>query len=702
MPYRALGSCLFAWGLLACCDAGVLRAAEQPINYYVSPEGNDAFTGTLSHNNTQRTDGPFATIQHARDVVRLNIQAAGNRRAPINVYVRGGTYWLVNPLIFTAADSGTEQAPVTYQAMGSEKPVVSAGKPVRGWARATLNGHDVWAAKLPQFAGNQAMFGEMWVGGKRRVMARSPNMGFFKAGAVPDLAKDTPQQKGQTRFKYQNDDLKSWPDVANATVTLMSLWTESHLPVKSVDEAEHMVEFTRPTVLKMASEDRYFIEGAAELLDEPGEWYFDRSTTTLYYMPAPGEMMLGTETVVPWHEQVLRLEGDPTNNAFVEHLTFRGITFANSEWELPRDQRDQRAPGGRSASGFSQAAVGVPGAVWGSGVRHCVLDNCTVAHAGNYGIELAGGCQDNKITNCTITDLGAGGVKIGQTSIRLADAEQTRHNEISDCTISDCGHRFPSAVGVWIGQSPDNVISHNDIHGIYYTGISIGWTWGYGNARAGGNLVEFNHVHHIGATVDGEEPILSDMAGIYTLGAHKGTVIRNNVFHDIAGLRYGGWGIYFDEGTSDIVAENNLVYRTTHGGFHQHYGKDNLFRNNIIAFGRDAQIQRTRLEQHLSFTFDHNIVFWDHGTLLTGQWPGKVAFDHNTYWHVGGDEKVMFAKQNWEQWRASGLDQHSQFADPGFNDPQHGDFTIKGDATHVVPDFTPFDAKTVGPRPHKG
>ena len=191
------------------------------------------------------------------------------------------------------------------------------------------------------------------------------------------------------------------------------------------------------------------------------------------------------------------------------------------------------------------------------------------------------------------------------------------------------------------------------------------------------------------------------MAGIYTLGTHKGTIIRNNVFHDIAGLKYGGWGIYFDEGTSNILAENNLVYRTTHGGFHQHYGGDNVVRNNIIAYGRDAQIQRTREEDHLSFTFEHNIVYWDKGNLLAATWPKNVAFDHNIYWHVGGDSGVMFGKQSWEAWRKGGLDAHSQFVDPGFVDPPQGDFTMAAGSPNRTADFTPFDLKTVGPRPHK-
>ena len=125
-------------------------------------------------------------------------------------------------------------------------------------------------------------------------------------------------------------------------------------------------------------------------------------------------------------------------------------------------------------------------------------------------------------------------------------------------------------------------------------------------------------------------------------------------------MRYGGWGIYFDEGTTHILAENNLVYRTTHGGFHQHYGLENTFRNNILAFRRDAQIQRTRVENHKSFTFEDNIVLWDQGDLLAGSgWEKQnVTFDHNIYWHARPGE-IRFAGRNWDQWRGAGLDLHS-------------------------------------------
>ncbi len=261
---------------------------------------------------------------------------------------------------------------------------------------------------------------------------------------------------------------------------------------------------------------------------------------------------------------------------------------------------------------------------------------------------------------------------------------------------------FHSAIGVWIGQSPNNRLVHNLIHDFYYTGISIGWTWGYGTALATNNLVAYNHVHHIGRKSDGDGPILSDMGGIYTLGMQPGTQVDNNLWHDIAGLQYGGWGIYFDEGSSSIVARSNVVYRTTHGGFHQHYGATNLVANNIFALARDHQLQRTRPEPHISFTFITNIVYFDTGVLLGGNWSNDhYNMDWNTYWDARPDAKaaaMKFAGDTLEQWHARGHDVHSAIVDPLFVAPQQNDFRFKSGSPAIKGGFQPIDLSGVGPR----
>jgi hypothetical protein len=345
-----------------------------------------------------------------------------------------------------------------------------------------------------------------------------------------------------------------------------------------------------------------------------------------------------------------------------------------------------------------QAAYGVPGAVAAEGARNCAFERCTFAHLGSYAVELGRGSQDNRLSHCTFRDLGAGGVRIGSPDASPNAAEHPRGNLITDCTIADYGRLFMGACGIFIVKSYDNTIRHNEIRDGYYTGISIGWDWGYDPAITKNNVVEHNHVHHIGKLSTGEGPLLSDMGAVYTLGRQPGTVIRNNHFHHIDGRVYGGWGIYFDEGSSEILAERNLVHTTTHGGFHQHYGRDNVVRNNIFAYGRTRQIERSRSEDHRSFTFERNLVVWDEGVGIAGNWDKfNATFRLNQYWPYGKAEP-LYAYQSWEQWR--GMDEGSVVADPGFVDAKQGDFRFKpGGGPDKSIGFEPWDLEAVGPRP---
>jgi hypothetical protein len=667
-------------GLIACLamtpEPGRGTTAA-PVLFHVARDGNDESPGTQQK--------PFATLERAQDAIRsLRRQAEGRLSAPGTVLVHGGTYCLRRPLVLTPDDSGSPGNPVTYAAFENERPVFSGGRPVEGWREVTVAGNQLWAAVLPDVRAGKWAFHQLWVNGQRRPRARHPREGFLRVAGLPGVKPEAPWNKGQDQFQFAPGDLKAWANLEDVEVVALHLWVSVRLPLAGIDERERLARFTAPSRRRLTDGNapaRYYVENALELLDAPGEWYLQRPTGTLYYWPLPGEKINTVEVIAPLLSQLVRLEGQPEAGRYVEHVNLRGLNFLHSEWWLPRHD-----------AGDVQAAAPVPAVIQGDGVRHCLWQDCTVAHASGYGMHLARGCQHNRVVGCELSDLGAGGIKVGEMVVRDDAAQQTHSNALTDNHIHNVGQVFHQGVGIWIGQSHGNRVAHNHIHDLYYTGISCGWTWGYGKTSARNNVVEFNRVHDLG------KEWLSDMGGIYTLGVQPGTVVRGNVFHDIAGARYGGWGIYLDEGSTQIVAENNLVYRTSHGGFHQHYGKDNVIRNNIFALGREAQLQRTRVESHRSFTFERNIVYWERGKLFEGKWEDEgVTLDHNLYWHTGSGE-IRFGGRTWDEWRKKGQDLHSLRADPRFVNPGQGDFHLRPDSPAARIGFQELPLAGVGPR----
>ncbi len=676
--------------------ASFFSTAQEPsgvTTFYVAPNGNNAWSGALETPNADGTDGPFATIEAARDALRA-LEPGVRQQGPIRILVRGGDYPVTGPIVFGPEDSGTVAAPIAYEAYPGETPVVHGGRVLSGWK---ADG-PLWTLELPEVREGAWGFTGLYANGEWRQPARTPNPAhpvgdypeesdyFYTTGRVtttnPDTGKEEPSKD---TIRFQPGDVQPWETLPDAWVVMFHSWNTSMHFVKTLDLENHTLEFTIGSGWPMGywqpAGQRFFIENLFEGLDQPGEWYLNRKTGVLYYYPMPGETPDTTVVVAPVAQQLLVLTGKPEEGAYVEHLAFRGLRFHYTEYTLPAEGY----PGG-------QAAVAVNAAVEARGARHCLIEGCEVAHAGNYGVWFRAGCQDNRLVRSEITDLGAGGVRIGETGDAPSAALVCMRNTVDNCFIHDGGKRYRGAIGAWIGKSSYNTLSHNEICDFRYTGISVGWSWGFQPSSAHHNLIEFNHVHH---TAKGQ---LSDTGSIYTLGVSPGTIIRNNIFHD--SISYpkvsGGWGIYFDEGSSYILAENNLVYNTLSGNLHQHYGKENRVTNNIFAYAHGPQLRRSREEDHVSFILERNIVFANNDAMLGVQWAnGNYRLEANCYWSTAGDD-LDFGGRDFQQWQAEGYDAHSIVADPRFVAPEQGDFRLQPDSPVLELGFQPFDLAEPG------
>jgi hypothetical protein len=645
---------------------------------YLSPSGNDTNPGTI--------DKPLATLNAARDMAR-EYRKNNQLKQSLEVIAMDGEYSMLQPLMLTSEDAGTAASPLVFRSESRKKAVFVGGVKISGFEKVNDR---LWKTFIPNVAYYNYYFEQLYVNGKRAQRARTPNVGF----RFIKKATETVIEKGERRvpeFAIQKIELDSLDagcfdtfsreDYHDALVTLYFKWNNTRKHIASFDKQSSSIFITGMGMKPwntMDSKTRYFVDNFKGALDAPGEWFLERSGY-LYYVPEEGQTITNTTFFVPILKEFIRIEGDQLTGKKAENIKFENLSFEISAYHTPPNGDDP-----------AQAAFTVDAVVTLDFARNIEFHNCEIAHTGTYGIWFRRACNNCSLNMCYLHDLGAGGVKIGEIVIPQEANEITNNIVIDNNIIRDAGHVFPCAVGIIIFNASDNKLTHNEISDLRYSGISVGWVWGYAYSPSKHNTVEFNHIHHLGW---GE---LCDMGGVYTLGASEGTTVSNNVIHHVYSFDYGGWGLYTDEGSFGITEENNLVYACKNSGFHQHYGKGNIIRNNIFALNLRAQLQATRIEKHLSLSFTNNIIYFDKGTLLSSNWHKiNLLTDSNCYWDTRTKD-IRFEGMTFSDWKKSGKDVHSINADPLFVNPAKFDFHLKNQSIVKKIKFTPFDYSKAG------
>jgi hypothetical protein len=576
--------------------AGDRRGTRRPTlisdaySIYVSPNGDDQRTGRHPTRNGHGNDGPLHTIGAAQAKARIVIASMASGQVPpraVHVLLEPGTYRLSVPLTFDERDSGKPGYPVGYAAVIPGTVLISGGIALR--AADVKDSKVVFqlpsATKVDWRAAQQ-----LFVDGRRETLARQPNVGrYWFVQQTEQMAGDS--SKVASLFATSGDALAwvtalSEEDRRTAVVNLYQAWTTGRHRLMVAPEPGHIAIAPAPRwpFLRFGRSQRFFVENVAAALDASGEWFGRADTLT--YVPHPHQRGRIINAVLPVLDKLIIIGGSSATGAMVENLELRGLNFEHTRYLTP-------------VSGYTdnQAASAIGAAIEIDRARGIVIDDCQLRHVGMYGIWLRDQVRNTTVSNNILTDLGAGGIRVGMTNQGPDDQTQSGSNTLSGNVITNTGRILPGAVGIWLGQTWDNRVERNLIANTSYTGISVGWQWGYGGATSGRNSIESNVLLNIG---QGE---MSDMGGIYLLGESPGTVIRGNLIREVRAYaeygpdgRKGGWGIYEDEGTSDTVVEDNVVVGTDSGGYHLHYGRRNSVRGNVFAGGDQAEVRVTKTD----------------------------------------------------------------------------------------------------------
>jgi parallel beta helix pectate lyase-like protein len=525
---------------LALASVG-LAGADGPLarRYFVAPGGSDAWSGKRPAPNRQRTDGPFATPERARDEIRKLKQNGGLPTGGVTVEVRGGVYPREQPFELTGADSGDEGSPVVYRAYRGEAVGLIGGKQVTGFRPvtdpavlerldATARGHvlaaDLRALGITDFGSAKGGGLELFFQHRPMMLARWPNEGFVRiVDVIGGEPVDIRGTKGDRigKFVYEGD------------VWLHGYWfwdwSDERQKVQSIDTERHSIRLVPPYHSYGYRKGQWFYAyNLLAELDRPGEWYLDRETGMLYFWPpAPIENGAATVSVLP---SLVTMRD-------VSHVTLRGMTL--------------------------EAARGTAVTIVGGGQNQIV--GCTIQNVGGWAVKIAGG-TDHRVVGCDICETGDGGIALegGDRKTLTPARHLAENNHIHH--YSRWNRMYQPAISL---DGVGNRAAHNLIHDAPHEAIAFG-----GNDH----VIEFNEIHHVCTE--------SNDAGAIYAGRDwtmRGTVIRHNYLHQITGFEERGCvGVYLDDMFCGTTIAGNVFYQVTRAAFIGG-GRDNRVENNVFV-----------------------------------------------------------------------------------------------------------------------
>jgi parallel beta-helix repeat protein len=690
-------------------DMAPTGGGESRVDFFVSPAGDDRWSGTLPEPNASATDGPFATLARARDAVREFKRTTTGSPAPITVMVRGGKYYLPETLVLAAKDGGSRDCLITWTAYPGEKPILSGGLRIGGWR--PFKGA-ILQARLPVRA-ERWRFRQLFFNGERKPRARWPKSKpanpLYGGWAVHEGCDETNPFQA---FRYPKGFLRRrWAKPAMAEVVIFGAngWFNEIIPVASVDRRRRVITLQRPVKdfdrrpwylpLTLGGPNRFCVENALEELDQPGEWCLDSERGVLYFWPPDGTDP--GEVVVPRLDCLVSLRG-------ASWVTITGLTFIETA-----DGDNYHRDGGEGVGAmFNTVGLRYCGdAVHLRGAEHCRIEGNLFRSVGGNAIYLEGHNARNVIARNEIAYAGANGI-----CLVGAQGSAPIFNYVEDNHIHHCGVYNRYTAGVFCGVSDGNIIGHNRIEHMPHHGVNL-------SENAGGrNVVEYNEIRHTCQEI-ADNAAINCWMELPPAGAERcGHVIRYNLIADTYGCEvingeigparaFPTSGIYLDNYASNCVVYGNIIMRAFAAGVLVHGGKNNVIENNIfVDCGANVRLQDvvcTLPYWHAMAGFmtgNHiarNIGYQtraDRFLFHLDAWTDRVVArcDENLFFQAGGEYRMEHTcslvnrvrkptgeldeqdrVETLTAWQRLGYDAHSVFADPRFVDPQRDDFRLR-------------------------